>query len=328
MKSVSRRRALQLFAGPAAALGEISSAKISGAQEESFPGSAAGIARTAPEAGASALREFPYSAVTVTDTGATAQFANVTAVLMGMDVDSMVRPFLGMAGRPAPGESLGGWYAWNPDYDYHHDQPGFAPAHAYGQWMSALARLAAASGEAAPREKSLLLRKRLAETVSPAYFAKTRFPAYSYDKLVCGLMDTHRLAGDPDAFATLDSVTKAAEPSLPGHAVNREIQYRMGKDISWMWDESYTMPENLYLVSTMGAGERYAAMGDAYLNDSTFFEPLSRGEDLMCDRHAYSYVNSLCSAMQAYLVRGSRMHLDAAVNGFQQLQKQSYATGG
>jgi hypothetical protein len=328
MKSVSRRRALQLFAGTAAALGEISSAKISGAQEESFPDSAAGIARTAPEAGASALREFPYSAVTVTDTGATAQFANVTAVLMGMDVDSMVRPFLGMAGRPAPGESLGGWYAWNPDYDYHHDQPGFAPAHAYGQWMSALARLAAASGEAAPREKSLLLRKRLAETVSPAYFAKTRFPAYSYDKLVCGLMDTHRLAGDPDAFATLDSVTKAADPSLPGHAVNREIQYRMGKDISWMWDESYTMPENLYLVSTMGAGERYAAMGDAYLNDSTFFEPLSRGEDLMCDRHAYSYVNSLCSAMQAYLVRGSRMHLDAAVNGFQQLQKQSYATGG
>lgn len=324
MQSVSRRRALQLFAGTAAAFSEIGAAGAAAAPLTAAPA----MKHSTPSEDISALREFPYSAVAVTDPGASAQYENVTGILMGLDVDSLVRPFLGMAGRPAPGAGLGGWYAWNPDYDYHHDEPGFAPAHAYGQWMSALTRLAAVSGDVAPREKARLLRKRLADVISPAYFAQTRFPAYSYDKLVCGLMDAHRLADDPDAFATLDAVTKAAQPSLPGHAVNREIQYRMGKDISWMWDESYTMPENLYLVSTMGAGEQYAAMADAYLNDSTFFEPLSRGDDLMCDRHAYSYVNSLCSAMQAYLVRGSRMHLQAAVNGFSQLQKQSYATGG
>ncbi len=323
MRSFSRRRALQLFAGTAAALGKLGSAQ---GTVDGVGVSAPGLAAAA--APVDALREFPYSAVTVTEAIPTGQRANVTSVLMGLDVDSLVRPFLAMAGRAAPGESLGGWYAWNPDYDYHHDEPGFAPAHAYGQWMSALARLAAASGETAPRDKALLLRKRLAEASSPGYFAQTRFPAYSYDKLVCGLMDAHRLAGDPEAFATLDEVTQAALPSLPGHAVDREVQYRMGKDLSWMWDESYTMPENLYLVSTMGAGEQYAAMADAYLDDTTFFEPLSRGVDLMCDRHAYSYVNCLCSAMQAYLVRGSAMHLQAAIHGFHQLQMQSYATGG
>ena len=328
MKAVTRRKALQLFAGTAAALGEIGVATVASAQGDSKSDQAAGNKPIASGERVDALREFPYSAVTVTDTGASAQFANVTTILMGMNIDSLVKPFLAMAGRPAPGASLGGWYAWNPDYDYHHDQPGFAPAHPYGQWMSALARLGAVSGDATYRDKALLLRRRLDDAISPGYFSQTRFPAYSYDKLVCGLMDAHRLAGDTEAFATLDRVTQAARPSLPGHAINREIQYRMGKDISWMWDESYTMPENLYLVSTMGAGETYADLADAYLNDATFFEPLSRGEDLMCDRHAYSYVNSLCSAMQAYLVRESRMHLQAAVHGFAQLQKQSYATGG
>ena len=45
-------------------------------------------------------------------------------------------------------------------------------------------------------------------------------------------------------------------------------------------------------------------------------------------RHAYSYVNSLCSAMMAYFAAGSEKHLRAARNAFAMLQAQSYATGG
>jgi DUF1680 family protein len=45
-------------------------------------------------------------------------------------------------------------------------------------------------------------------------------------------------------------------------------------------------------------------------------------------RHAYSYVNALCSAMQAYMVGGSQKHLRAAQNGFRMLEAQSFATGG
>ncbi|HEY8715340.1 MAG TPA: beta-L-arabinofuranosidase domain-containing protein, partial [Candidatus Acidoferrum sp.] len=43
---------------------------------------------------------------------------------------------------------------------------------------------------------------------------------------------------------------------------------------------------------------------------------------------AYSYVNSLCSAMQAYLTLGSAKHLRAASNAFEMLKAQSFATGG
>ena len=49
---------------------------------------------------------------------------------------------------------------------------------------------------------------------------------------------------------------------------------------------------------------------------------------MFAGRHAYSYVNSLSSAMMAYLVAGSEKHLRAARNAFAMLDEQSYATGG
>ncbi len=74
-----------------------------------------------------------------------AQRDNVSGVLMGLGEDSLLRPFREMAGQPGPaaslGTSLGGWYAWNPTYDFHHDDTGFAPASQFGQWMSAIARM-------------------------------------------------------------------------------------------------------------------------------------------------------------------------------------------
>ncbi len=284
------------------------------------------------------LREFGYDQVAVRGALQTAQRANVTTVLMAIDPDSLVKPFREMNGQAAPGANLGGWYEWKPDYDYHHDDAGFAPAHCYGQWMSGLARLSAcakaggAAGDPAMEARVLQMDELLAETISPAYFEKTRFPCYSFDKLLCGLMDAQQLVGDGRAFQTLETVLAAAEPRMPGRSINRDIQWKMGADPSWMWDESYTMPENLFLVSKRmpgtSAGERYRAMARAYLTDRTLFEPLSRNLNALSDQHAYSYTNALCSAMQAYLTDGSAMHFDAARNGFAMIEAQSFATGG
>ncbi len=274
------------------------------------------------------LSEFPYISITLQDAGMLAQRANVSEVLLSLSPDDLLRPLLAMAGRPAPGATLGGWYEWNPSYDYRHDSAGLAPASTLGQWISAMARLHASGGDAMLQARALELRTRLDDAISPRYFAQSRFAAYSYDKLVCGLMDAHRLMGDPQAFSTLDKVTAAAGPSLPGRALDRDFQWYLGRDSSWMWDESYTLPENLYLVSAMGAGSAYRTMAEAYLDDKTYFEPLSRGENVLGDKHAYSYVNALCSAMQAALTGGSAMHLRAAQNGFRFLVEQSFATGG
>ncbi len=283
---------------------------------------------------AAPLQEFTHAQVRVTGALQEAQRENVTSILMGLDEDSILKPFRAMSGKPAPGADLGGWYGYNATYDYHHDDAGLAPGANFGQWTSALARLYAASTfdgstrQDALRERALRLHTLLHRDLTPQYFAENHFAGYDFDKLVCGLMDAHRLLGDGSAWETLERVRACAMPALPGHAVDREIQWKIGADASWLWDETYTIPENLYLVSSMGAGDGYRRMAEDYLLNRTFFEPLAAGQNVLGDHHAYSYVNSLCSAMQAYLTGGSAMHLRAAQNGFDFLEGQSWATGG
>jgi uncharacterized protein len=276
------------------------------------------------------LEQVGYDQVTLKSPLHLAQMENARSVLMGLSDDSLLMPFRKMVGQEAPGEDMGGWYQYRADYDYKKDDAGLAPGATFGQWVSALSRMAAISGDQSLRERAVRLNALYAQTISTEYFAKNRFPAYCFDKLVCGLMDAHRLAGDKDALEILERTRKAALPELPGHVVDREVIWRQGRDNSWGWDESYTLPENLYLVSSqVGAEERtYREMAECYLDDTNYFDPLARGENVLGGKHAYSYVNALCSAMQAYMVGGSEKHLQAAKNAFDMLLAQSFATGG
>lgn len=285
---------------------------------------------TAEGSGAEPLAEFGYGDVVLKSERHLAQLENVRGVLMGLSDDSLMMPFRQTAGKAAPGVNIGGWYEYRADYDYRKDDAGLATGGTFGQWVSALARMYAVSGDEALRERVVRLNGLLGETISRDFFAMNRFPAYCFDKLVCGLMDGHRLAKDEGAAGVLARCMDVATPELPGRAVEREVAWRPGKDVSYAWDESYTLPENLYLVSAqMGAdGAIYGKMAGQYLDDAAYFDPLARGENVLGGRHAYSYVNALCSAMQAYMVGGSEKHLRAAKNGFDFLEQQSFATGG
>ncbi|MGB6744897.1 MAG: beta-L-arabinofuranosidase domain-containing protein [Terracidiphilus sp.] len=278
------------------------------------------------------LTEFGYGDVTISSDPHEAQLMNTHEVLMALSEDSLLKPFRQMSGMSAPGEDLGGWYTYNPDYDYRSGfDTGFAPACTFGQWVSALARTYVITGEEATREKVLRLNRLYAQTITPDFYIKNRFPAYTFDKLLLGLIDSHTYVNDPQALAILEQTTNTALPHLPGHAIEHDHPWRADKDpndASWNWDESYTMPENLFLAYQRGAGRRYYDLGLKYLDDNTWFDPLSRNENVLAGRHAYSYVNSLSSAMMAYLAAGSEKHLHAARNAFAMLDAQSYATGG
>ena len=84
-----------------------------------------------------------------------------------------------------------------------------------------------------------------------------------------------------------------------------------------------TLPENLYLAWKRGAGERYRKLAQRFLLDKDYFEPLARGENVLPGRHAYSHMNALSSAMQAYFVDGNPKHFRAAKNGFDFVLAQS-----
>ena len=273
------------------------------------------------------LEEFGYGDISLASDLHENQLQNTHSVLMNLSEDSMLKPLRAMSGLPAPGEELGGWYLYDPGYDKHKGDTGFAPACTFGQWVSALARAYAIRPDPAVREKVLRLNRLYAQTITGNFYVNNRFPAYCYDKFVCGLIDSHQFVGDPDAFAILEHTTDVALPHLPKTAIEHGVSWRPGTDETYTWDESYTISENLFLACQRGAGPRYKQLALQYLDDA-YYSPLSEGRNNLAGRHAYSHVNSLCSAMQAYLTAGSEKHLRAAKNGFDMLLAQSFATGG
>ncbi len=271
------------------------------------------------------LQEFGYGEVTLAPGRMESQFRETQTVLMGLNEDALLAPFRVRCGLAAPGPRLGGWY----------DEGGFAPGHSFGQWISALSRGYAVDHDPAKRARVKKLLDLYGQTINGKFFTDFRFPAYDYDKLVIGLIDAHEFAGIPNAFALLDKTTEAAEPHLEPRALDRDAVQRSWRASvgdkttdDYTWDEPYTLPENLYLAAKRGAGARYRTMAGRYLLDRTWFDPLAENRNVLAGHHAYSFCNSLSSAMQAYLSVGSVKHLHAAENGFAMIRAQSYATGG
>ena len=273
------------------------------------------------------LEEFDYGNVSLDSTIHEGQLRQTRALLMELSDDALLKPFRQMAGQKAPGDDLGGWYAYDPHNENYLFDRGFAPGATLGQWVSALARSYAIDKAPKTREKVIRLNRLYAKTIGGEFYEETRFPAYTFDKLVCGLIDSHKYASDPDALKILDATTKAAMPHLPPKAVEHGQRWRSNPDVSYTWDESYTMPENLFLAFQRGGGDNYKTLGMQYLNEP-FYERLAAGQNDLAGRHAYSHVNCLCSAMQAYLTLGDEKYLRAAKNGFDMVLAQSYATGG
>jgi hypothetical protein len=74
----------------------------------------------------------------------------------------------------------------------------------------------------------------------------------------------------------LRRATDAVLPFLPGKALDRQVVERQPHpNPAFGWDETYTLPENLYLAADRGAGERFRTMARQYLLDGAYFDPLA-----------------------------------------------------
>src|SRR5215471_16007441 len=167
----------------------------------------------------SPLREFGYRDVELAPGPAQAQFEQTYSVLMSLNEDSLLKPWRLRAGLPAPGPELGGWYEETPLQKTASGGHGFAPAHCFGQWISALSRGYATNRSPETRARVKRLLDLYEPTISGRFYANFRFPAYNYDKMVIGLIDAHQFAGLPQAYSLLERTTDAAEPHLPPHAL-------------------------------------------------------------------------------------------------------------
>lgn len=278
------------------------------------------------------LATFAYSDVQLLDGPMRRQFEENHARFLNLEDDRLLKVFRQVAGLPAPGEDMGGWYDLTGFSLVKNDFHGFIAGHSFGQYLSALARACAVTGSEETRAKVSRLVKGYGETLDPkaTFFVDYRLPAYTYDKLSCGLIDAHEFAHDPAAMDIHEKLTRAMTAYLPEKALSRQEQRsRLHKDTSYTWDETYTLPENLFLAYQRSGKTFYRDMAKQYLEDDTYFNPLAAGNNVLPFEHAYSHVNAFSSAMQAYITLGSEKHLRAATNGFQMLvTTQSFATGG
>lgn len=278
---------------------------------------------------AAPLQQLDYSQVRLLDGPLLEQFNQNHSLFLHLDEDSLLKPFRQLTGQPAPGEDMGGWYSPSPDFDPPKNMTGYIPGHSFGQYLSGLSRAYAVTGDPATQAKVHRLVRGFAPTATKDFYRDYCLPAYTFEKTLGGLNDAHQFAGDPVAFDVLNKATDAVLPWLPEKALNRqEMAARPHKNVAYTWDESYTLPENFYIAFTRGAGDRYRQLARRFLEDDTYFNALAEGRNVLPGEHAYSHVNALCSAMQAYKVDGSRKHFDAARNGFRFVQEQSFATGG
>jgi len=278
------------------------------------------------------LSTFQYADVQLLDGPMKRQFEENHARFLNLDDDRMLKVFRQVAGLPAPGEDMGGWYDLTGFSLERNDFHGFIAGHTFGQYVSGLARSYAVTGSEATRAKINRLVKGYGETLDAKakFFVDYRLPAYTYDKLSCGLIDAHEFAHDPMAMDIHEKLTHSIVAYLPEKALSRaEQRSRPHKDTSYTWDETYTLPENLFLAYQRSGKPFYRDMAKRFLEDDTYFGPLAEGNNVLPFEHAYSHVNAFSSAMQAYITLGSEKHLRAAKNGFGMLlATQSFATGG
>jgi len=317
-RNLTRRSFVQVTSAAAVLAGAKSALPVWGAQTTSAAGSAP-------------LATFPYGSIRLLDGPMKRQFDDHHSLFLHIDDDRLLKVFRQKAGLPAPGEDMGGWYDLDGFDLEKNDFHGFATGHSFGQYVSALARSYAATGSEPTRDKVNRLVKGYANTLDDKgmFFAGSRFPAYTYDKICCGLIDAHEFAGDPMAMDVHEKLTRVALPFLPEKALSRaEMHARPHKDESYTWDESYTLPENLFLAYQRTGKSLYRDLGVRFLEDDSYFGPLSEGRNVLTGEHAYSHMNAFSSAMQAYLTTGSQKHLLAAKNGFEMVSAQSFATGG
>jgi len=266
--------------------------------------------------GASLIEPFDYRGVTLNDGTLLRQVLEVRDFYLRVPNDDYLKPFRQRAGKPAPGADLGGWYT-----------PG--TFHVFGQVLSGLARMHAATGDAACREKLDSLIKEWSLCIEPdGYFYSTKPPApphYIYEKMAGGLLDAYLYGGNPEALALLDRITAWAEKNLD-HS-NPYVFNTLAGITEW-----YTLSENLYrayLVTGQARYRDYARTWEYTRYWDLFSEP---GRDIFKPSpgyHAYSHVNTLSGAAAAYAVTGQRGYLDIIRNAYDYLQAhQVYATGG
>lgn len=278
-----------------------------------------------------AIAPVDYADVTLADGPAVRLRGTIMDNLLAMDEDALLRPFRLAAGLPAPGPAFGGWYDPSPHFAPVKDMRGFIPGHSFGQYMSSLARGYAVTGDVRLQAKVHRLVSAFGAIGTKDFYRDYPLPGYTYDKILIGLIDAYRYTGSAEARALIAPATADVLSWLPERALDRnnpaDQATRPQTNLAFTWDETYTLPENLYLAHDLGLGSSFDGLARRF-DLASYFGALAAGNNVLPERHAYSHVNALASSLALYRHGAGDNYLAAARNGMQFVLDQSFATGG
>jgi len=267
------------------------------------------------------LESFDYEGVSLLAGPMKAQYDTMRAYYYAIPDDDILKGFRVRAGQRARGNDLGGWYSGEPNRRFWWSNGD--TFNTFGQWLSGMARMSKATGDAEMRSKAIFLMGEWASTIEPDgwffYSRRPWQPHYIYDKQVGGLVDMAIYAGRRDALTHLSKITDWAIENL-------DRSRKVDSDTEW-----YTLSENLYRAYQVTGDEKYRRFGDLWRFDAYWnaFSGAAPTEVKRWGHHAYSHVNTMSSCAMTYAVTGEKPYLDAIVNEYDWLEKtQCYATGG
>jgi hypothetical protein len=265
------------------------------------------------------LRAIDYEGVTLGPGRLRDQFEQACSTFADLPNDALLRRHRQRAGLPAPGASLGGWY-------------GLGLFNNLGQFMTLYARLHAATADRHWADKATALLHGWIETIDDdGWFLDTEQPLfskeYSYDKLVCGLLDVHQYVGAPEALPALRRITEwMTEHAYRGKGFANGLE-----SLEW-----YTLTEYLLRAHAVTGDAIYRELAEAFVYDEYYEAVLERDAGALLAKaeavhgvlQAHSHLNALNGAAALYEHDGDPRHLEVARAGYDLLQaSQVYATG-
>ncbi|MBX7258901.1 MAG: glycoside hydrolase family 127 protein [Candidatus Hydrogenedentes bacterium] len=268
------------------------------------------------EMGKSVLHNFDYKGVTLHDGNFKRQFDEVRDFYLRLPNDDLLRGYRLRAGLPAPGMDLGGCYISH---------------NTFGQILSGLARMYAATGDVACKDKAESLMRSWAECIAPDGFffieKEPGLPPYYYDKMVCGLVDLYVYCGTQEALAHLSKITDWA-------ITNLDRQRLFARPTGPGGGEWYTLSENLYRAYLATSDVKYRDFAKVW-EYTEYWDLLKNKQDIFKHDlkggwyHAYSHVNTFSGLGAAYAATGDAAYLNTLKNAYDFLwDTQLWVTGG
>ncbi|HME11167.1 MAG TPA: beta-L-arabinofuranosidase domain-containing protein [Bryobacteraceae bacterium] len=249
-----------------------------------------------------------------------------------LPADRLVHNFRLNAGLPSSAAPLGGWEQYGPGREAE------LRGHFTGHYLSACALNYASTGDAGIKSKGDSIVAELAKCQqrlgASGYLSafptewfdrldarqKVWAPFYTVHKIMAGMLDMYRFAGNQQALEVLEKMASWAD------------QWTASKPLPHMQDILETeyggMNDVLYKLAAVSGDERWAKAGDRFTK-YRFFNPLVSRRDELRGLHVNTHIPQVIGAAQRYEISGdTRFHDVADFFWYEVVSARTYVTGG